>query len=88
MVRREMPNASSSAALANKTRPSVRTTATSVASRSNDWKRGVGIDASGGALADCVSFERLSLGAALGDNDFKVLGWPEPGMLLIGAGAR
>jgi hypothetical protein len=40
MVRREEPTASSSAALANSTVPSPRTTATSVASRSKDWKRG------------------------------------------------
>ena len=83
-----MPNASSSAALANKTRPSVRTTATRVASKSNDWKREEGMDAGCGALAGCVSFERLGLGAALAGNDFKVWGWPEPGMLLTGAGAR
>ena len=39
MVRREVPRASSSAELANSTVPSPATTATSVASRSSDWKR-------------------------------------------------
>ena len=39
MVRREVPSASSKAALAKITVPSVRTTAIKVASRSKDWKR-------------------------------------------------
>src|SRR5215218_6562399 len=39
MLRREVPTASSRAALAKITTPSLRTTATSVARRSNDWKR-------------------------------------------------
>src|SRR5690606_20903651 len=43
MVRREEPTASSRAALAKRTVPSPRTTATSVASRSSDWKRWAGV---------------------------------------------
>ena len=39
IVRRELPSASSSAELAKRTEPSPATTATSVASRSSDWKR-------------------------------------------------
>src|SRR3954471_14272950 len=42
MTRREVPRASSSAALANSTTPSGVTTATSVASRSKAWKRSCG----------------------------------------------